>query len=334
MSAAPSSARSRWFASPPPPAAIAIDSRRITVVGLSARGGARSITGYSIELLPTGLVTPSLNATNIHDHAGLASALNAALDRMSPRPRRAALILPDTVAKVSLVRFEKVPAKAQDLEQLIRWQVRKAAPFKIEDAQVSFAEAAEIAGGGREYFVVVARRDVIEAYEKTCAAAGVHAGTVDIVSTNLVNAVLATRPAMAAGDWLLVHAAADYSTLVVVRNGRVIFFRNRPGDTGKEDMGDLVHQTAMYYQDRLGGNSFTRVILTGISSVSADAGDRVRRQIEERLAVRVEALDVREGVTLRDRITAGPELLDVLSPAVGVLLRDQATAARAGERVA
>ena len=35
------------------------------------------------------------------------------------------------------VRFEKIPAKAQDLDQLIRWQMRKAAPFKIEDAQVS-----------------------------------------------------------------------------------------------------------------------------------------------------------------------------------------------------
>jgi hypothetical protein len=37
-------------------------------------------------------------------------------------------------------------------------------------------------------------------------------------------------------------------------------------------------------------------------------------------------------VTLRDRIAAGPELLDAIAPAVGVLLRDQP--ARGGERVA
>ena len=54
------------------------------------------------------------------------------------RPRRIGLIVPDPIAKVSLVRFEKVPARAQDLDQLIRWQVRKAAPFAIEDAQVSY----------------------------------------------------------------------------------------------------------------------------------------------------------------------------------------------------
>ncbi len=36
------------------------------------------------------------------------------------------------------MRFEQVPARAQDLDQLIRWQVRKAAPFAIEEAQVSY----------------------------------------------------------------------------------------------------------------------------------------------------------------------------------------------------
>ena len=53
------------------------------------------------------------------------------------RPRRIGLVVPDLVAKVSLVRFEKVPPRAADLDQLVRWQVRKTAPFPIEEAQVS-----------------------------------------------------------------------------------------------------------------------------------------------------------------------------------------------------
>lgn len=330
MSTVKSSGRS-WFASPPPPAAIEIDARRVSVVALSSR----SVTGYASEPLAAGVVTPNLNSPNVHDAAALTMALKAALDRLSPRPRRAALILPDAAAKVSLVRFEKIPAKAQDLDQLIRWQVRKAAPFRIEDAQVSWADASDVPGGGREYFVVVARRDLIHTYESVCEAAGVHAGTIDIVSTNLVNAALATRSQLASGDWLLVHTAVDYATLVVVRNGHVIFFRNRPGDGVTDDMGDLVHQTAMYYQDRLDGSQFSRVVLSGSSNVAAAAADRMRAQIEERLGVRVEPLDVRDGVTLRDRISAGPELLDVLAPAVGVLLRDAPPpSTRAGERVA
>ena len=347
MSTPSSSFLGRLLASPPPPAAIEISARRVSVVALASQGSAVRVTGQASEPLPDGMVTPTLNAVNVHDPSGLAVAVKAALDRISPRPKRTALLLPDTVAKVSLLRFEKVPAKAQDLEQLIRWQVRKAAPFRIEDAQVSWIEGAAAADGGREYLVLVARRDIVESYEAACAAAGVQAGIVDIVSTNLVNAVLATErgggvsstaSASAAGgshDWLLVHTAPDYSTLIVVRNGQVIFFRNRPADGLPTDMGDLVHQTAMYYEDRLGGTTFSRVVLAGASSFDSGLAERGRRQIEERLGVRVEALDVRAGVTLRDRITVGPELLDALAPAVGVLLRDRPATARAGrEQVA
>lgn len=335
MSASTGSFFGSFFASAAPPAAIDISSRRVSIVGLAGRGGTRTVTGQASEPLPAGLVTPVLNAVNVHDAAALAAAIKAAADRLAPRPRRAALVLPDTVAKVSILRFEKVPAKAQDLEQLIRWQVRKAAPFRIEDAQVSWTAGMDVQGGGREYFVIVARRDIVESYERACESAGIQAGIVDIASTNLVNAVLATRQGANAGDWLLVHMAPEYSTLVVVRNGQVIFFRNRPTDGVSHDLGDTVHQTAMYFEDRLGGTAFSRIVLAGASTVGSDAGDLARRQIEERLGMRVETLDVRESVTLRDRVAAGPELLDTLAPAVGILVRDGGPLpARAGGRVA
>lgn len=321
---------SGFFTAPPPPAAIEIAADRVTVVGLSTRGAAPAVTGYATEPLPDGLVTPALNAVNVHDVGRLGTVIKAAADRLSPRPRRAALVLPDSVAKVSMLRFDKVPAKAGDLEQLIRWQVRKSAPFRIEDAQVSWTDGAAAADGGREYFVLVARRDIVESYERACDAAGIHAGIIDIASPNLVNAILGTQPAATAKeDWLLVHAVPDATTLLVVRNGQLIFYRSRSNEGAPDDMGDLVHQTAMYYEDRLGGGRFGRVIVSG-GRVHGEDGERVRRQIGERLGARVEVLDVTAGVTFRDRISAGPELLDALAPALGVLLRERP----AGERVA
>ena len=335
MSANSPSAIGRWFASPPPPAAVEISSRRISVVAMTSGGGPRTITGQATELLPDGLVTPALNGVNVHDPAALAAAIKSAIERVTPKPRRVALILPDLVAKVSLLRFEKLPAKMQELEQLVRWQMRKTVPFRIEEAQLTWVEGGRVEGPGREYLVLAARRDIVESYEHACDAAGVHAGIVDIASTNMVNAALATVPGAAGGDWLLVHTAPEYATLIVVRNGRVIFYRNRPAEGGALDMGELVHQTAMYFEDRLGGSAFNRVILAGGSHHGAEA-DHLRRQIEERLGTRAEPLDVRGGVALRDRISAGPDLLDALAPAVGVLLRDRpaSAAARGGERVA
>ena len=143
------------------------------------RGAGRRLGDLGLRRRAARRQAPSsraLNAVNVHDAAALTAAIRAALDKLSPRPRRIALVLPDTVAKVSLIRFEKVPAKAQDLDQLIRWQVRKAAPFRIEDAQVSWVPGVALDGGGREFVVTVARKDLIAGYERACEAAGAHAG--------------------------------------------------------------------------------------------------------------------------------------------------------------
>ena len=264
-----------------------------------------------------------MNAPNIHDLGALTSAIGSALDKLPARPKRIALVLPDSVGKLSLLRFEKIPEKMQDLDQLIRWQVRKSAPFKIEDAQVAWVPGILLPGGGREYVVTVARRDIIEGYERACEAAGAHPGIVDFATVNLINAVLgAEGRAAQSADWLLVHLAADYSTLAVVRGGDVIFFRTRPSERD-EDLADLVHQTAMYHEDRLGGGGFSRVVLAGASSRGAEPAERLRRELEARIGTRVQALDFRGAVALRDRIAAAPELLDSLAPAIGGILREQ-----------
>jgi type IV pilus assembly protein PilM len=312
----------RWFSSRPPSAALEISVRRVNAAVVAEHGGSRVLASYASEPLAAGAIEPALNAPNVHDASALAGAVKAAVDKLSPRPRRIALVLPDTVAKLSLIRFEKIPPKAQDLDELIRWQVRKAAPFKIDDAVISWVPGVPVTGGGREFVVTVARRDIIESYEQACDAAGVHAGIVDLASVNLINAVIATAGAGAAGDWLLVHVAADYGTLAVVRGGDLVFFRNR-AMSDEDDLTDLVHQTAMYHEDRLGGGGFTRVVLAGASSRGADQAERLRRHLEERVATRVEPLDFRSAVALRDRIAAGPDVLDALAPSIGVILRER-----------
>jgi type IV pilus assembly protein PilM len=310
-----------WLASPPPAAALEISSRRVAAVGITGQGPGVAVSGYGTAPLPAGAVEPQLNGVNVHDPDALSAAIRAALESVTPRPKRVALVLPDTVAKVSLIRFEKVPARAADLEQLIRWQVRKAAPFNLEDAQLAWVPGIALDGGGREYIVTVARRDVIAAYERACDAAGVYAGLVDLASFNLMNTVLATA-APAPSDWLLVHVGDDYATLAVVRGPDLVFFRNR-SEAGADELADLTHQTAMYHEDRLGGGGFSRVVLAGAALRGGEDADMMRRRIEERLGAKVEPVDFRGTVPIRDRIAAAPDLLDALAPALGILLRER-----------
>src|SRR5829696_9269354 len=211
-----------FLASPPPSVGVEIASDRVTAVSLTRQAGGWIVGAHGSERLPAGVVTPALNATNIHDGRAVSAALRATFEKLGSRPRRVALVIPDTAAKLSLLRFDKIPAQA-DLDQLIRWQMRKAAPFKPEDARMSWVPAAPLPGGGREFLVTLARRDVVESYMQACADAGADAGVVDLASLNLINAALASG-SDSAGDWLIVHIAADYATLAIVRNKDLIFF--------------------------------------------------------------------------------------------------------------
>ena len=240
------------------------------------------------------------------------------------RPARVGLTIPDTAGKVSLVPFDTVPSRASDLERLIAWQVRKAAPFRVEDAQMTYAPGARHGEQGREFVVALVRRDIVEEYEAVCAAAGVHAGIVDLTSFNLVNAALAAAPSGGA-DWLLVHVAPGYSTLAIVADAALIFFRTRPTSEGIA-LSDLVHQTTMYYEDHLDGRALDHVVLVdtrwpGPTQTTPPPSTRSGRSCEDRLGVAVHRLPPVPGRPGRRRIRAWTT--SCLGGPIGLLVRER-----------
>lgn len=314
-----------WLASPPPDAAVEIAPERVAVATMAARGGELSVHGYAIEPLAAGAVAPSLTGHNIIDRPRVVAALQAAFDRLGSRPRRVALVIPDIAARVSLLRFEQVPARREDLDQLVRWQLKKSAPFPVDDACVTYSQGAGGAGGS-DFIVAMARREVVREYETVCDQAGAYAGLVDLATLSVLNLFVASRN-VPVGDWLVVHMQPEYTSLAIMRGEHVAFFRNRP--EGDEDsLPDLVHQTVMYYQDRLSGQGFSRVLLGGTGRV-AGAVDMARRSLEERLGVEVEPIDPSAVASLRDRSSVTPELMDQLAPLVGMLLRTRREAVAA-----
>ena len=314
------------LATSPPTVAVEIAPRRVSAALFGLQGGRLVVTAYAAESIPAGIVTPALNASNISDAGPVGVALQRTFGRIGAAPRQVALAIPDSAAKVSLLRFENVPSRAADFDQLVRWQMRKSAPFRIEDAQVSVMPGIVPDEGGREFVVVVARRDIIREYEAAVAAAGSHAGLVDVSTFNVINTVLAS-PDPPQSDWLLVHVTPEYASVAIVRRADLVFFRNRTNE-GDGSLADLVHQTAMYYEDRLSGGGFGRVVLAGAGLLTGDRGDehaeRVRRTLQERLGTEVEAIDPRQVAALTARITAGPDVLDTLAPLVGLIARERA----------
>lgn len=301
----------------PPGVAVDLAPGRVAVVRVDRRGGAAALAGHGIETLPPGAISGALAAPNMADVPLVAAAIGRAAAAAGVRPNRVCLVVPDSVARVSIVKFESVPARTADLDELIKWQVKKTTPFSIDEAVVSHSPGASSAGS-HEFIVTVARRDVIAQYELACELAGAHAGVVDLSTFNVVNAVLAVgRPV--AGDWLLVHAAATYVSLAVLRDGQVIFYRTR-GEESEGSVADLVHQTAMFYEDRLHGRQFARVLLAGGST--AAGAEQLRQELSARLSLEVAAVDPFQAAPPADRAALSPALADALAPAIGILLRE------------
>ena len=312
--------RSSFLSAQPATAAIEIAAGRVTVVEIDRRPGGLVVSACASAALPAGVVTPSLTGTNIHDPAVVTAAIRQACEAAGIRPpRRAALVVPDSAARLSLLTFEELPPKAADVDQLVRWQIKKATPFPLDDAQVTHAIAHQDTGA-TTLAAIAARRAAVVEYEQVVLALGTHPGVVDLASVSVLNAALA-GDTTAAGDWLLVCVARESTVLAIVREGELVFYRHRHA-IDEEPLGALVHQTAMYHEDRLEGGKFARVWLCG-ATWAGEGGEAIRREISQRLSVEAQPVDVRGAAAFADRIGVSAAVLDAIAAPLGALLRDR-----------
>lgn len=305
-----------WFAPPSPDATIEITATRVSGLVLDVRGGRPAVTAVAAEALRPDVVTPGFVTLNVHDAGALADTVKLVAGRLGGRVRRVALVLPDAVARVSLVRLEQVPSRREDLARLIQWQVKKGVPFPADEARVSFVPAST-GTAGFEFLATVVRAGVVAEYERACAQAGLQAGIVDTASTSAINLRLAGAPP--SGDWLLVHVREDACAVAVLRDDRVLFFRSRSEDD-RLGVGDFVHQAVMYYQDRLEGKGFRAAYLAGGSAAEL-ATDTIRHEVEERLGAPASWLEPDAFATLPSGASSAGATRDVLTPLLGMALR-------------
>ena len=314
------------LSTPSPVVGIEVGTTHVSAVALTWDKGAPQIVRHARAALPEGAVVPNPSAENIHDREAVTEGIRKVVSVLPRRPTRVGLTVPDSAAKVSFVQFDSVPGRAADLERLIAWQVRRSAPFRIEEAQLAYTAGARRPDGGQEFIVALVRRDIVEEYEGVCRAAGVHAGLVDLTSFNVINAAIMMSP-VTHSDWLLVRLAEGYCTLAIVRAQDVIFFRHRPTQN-MDDLADLVHQTAMYYQDRLDGHGLARTVLVEDSHsgehLSDGTGATPQSMLEERLDAPVERLGSTHATSVLGVKAAA---LDALAGPVGLLMREHAAAA-------
>jgi hypothetical protein len=243
----------RRFVDPERPL-VAIEVRASSVGVLRVRRDRRrlAVGAAAVLELPPGTLALSLTQPNIADQARFGQALRGARERAGVLGgARVALVLPDTAARVALVPAVEVQAgKAAELDEVLRFRLRKSVPFEVRDARLAYA-----AGGARandSIVVAAASGPVVAEYEEACRSVGLEPGLVEIAGLALARAAF---PPPFSGDGLLVNWDDGFLSLVLARDGWPILVRTLSGAAVAKSADALreVSSTLIYYRERLGG---------------------------------------------------------------------------------
>ncbi len=308
-----------------PPVAIEIDRGQMTLVRTKPRRRERPLLeAFRIQATPDSAGAATVSRPNVGALAELARQAGELFAQSGTKPGRVSLILPDNLAKVSIVSLPERPAGRKQLNEMLRFKLRRSVPFRLEDAVLS---SWVLPAAGQELHVLVAvmMRSVIEQYEAAFEAAGARPGLIDLCTPSLFNLA---RPdiakAVASGsDAALLNCTRGYFTLAIVRADRVVFFRCKSyaGGEGEDDevqgrlavMARELTSSFSYYTEKLAGSGVGTVFVRAISPPLSE----VVPLLERLGIVNVKAIDPAGAVEAANGSRFEPVQGQVLAPALG-----------------
>lgn len=208
-----------------PGVSLGIDSERLALVRVRARRGKATLEAMKSVPLAPGSIPAAMFQTQRIDVPALAKRFSELFAATGTKPGRVSLVMPDNLSKISLIHLPERPAGARQLEELIRTKMRRAVPFRLDEARIAWQE---LPSDDRSVtvLVVLVRRALIEQLEAAVEAAGARVGLIDISTPNVINLC---RPRLeelgGSADVALLNGTSTYFSLAILRGPQLIFFR-------------------------------------------------------------------------------------------------------------
>ncbi len=283
---------------------------------------------YARVDLPEGALQTRFAERNVLQPAAVGRALLDVLQRESIEAREISIVLPDHLARTSLLHMGERPGRREEVLEVIRWKLRKAVPFKVEDAHIDYQMFSSPSDGGSHLCqAVLMLRSVVASYEDLMTDLGFHAGLLDLSTFNLVNLY---RPVLerVEQDAFLLNVTGSFFALMILRQGVPIFYRAKTytfadhADSRRATVVREVDSSLTYYRERLGGQLPAQIHLRCI--------DMDLTTLQEELAERVDgpvlAVDPTLVVEVEPRSNNAEEQRDLMqriAPALGAALGRQ-----------
>jgi type IV pilus assembly protein PilM len=200
---------------------------------------------FTSRRLNQGVIAPGLNSPNVLDAEALRTALSGALGAVAGQSRDVIVVLPDVAIRMMLLDFEALPAKADEIDPVIRFRLKKSLPFDVEQAVLSYDVIRS--NGMVRAVAAVSPREVIEEYEKAFRDAGYEPGVILPSSLAALGLVDGERPT------LVLKVDPLNITITVVERGELRLVRTlenpHGGNVSAAELSEAVLPSIVFFED-------------------------------------------------------------------------------------
>jgi hypothetical protein len=251
-----------------PPNVFLLSPAGITFVRLRREGKPGVAIVRRFEL-PAGETAAGTFGTPVFGVRAFAEAVAGAQRLVGGKLSRACVVFPDSWARTITLDFDTLPDRERDRADMVAWKIKKLLPGRVEDLEIDFCEIPRPAEGIR-LLVSAAPRETLRSLEAAFAAAGVRVGLLMPATLALFNGLDARLSRAAGGDYLLLHRSPGTTSLLIAREGRPLFYRQKSALEAEDDSAETASDATVeltptqrleqeirlslsYYTESLGG---------------------------------------------------------------------------------
>jgi hypothetical protein len=249
--------RLRRFFLDPEGAQVALEFSSVALVGarVESKRGRVELRSLVSEPLSEGTFVPTLEDPGFVNKEEMRDAARRVLAKIGAAPQaRAALVVPDVVARFRLFAQDEVRTEPQKRDAVIAFRMQKLLPFPPADVRVISAwprlATDPVLGVGFS-------GAVLGAYEQVGQAFGLDVGSVETSSMALL------RGLDTEGDALLVRHDPTWLTLTLMRQGWPVSIRSFDAAVARnpQEVRREIASTAVFWRDRLSGTRLASAVV-------------------------------------------------------------------------
>ncbi|HET6892074.1 MAG TPA: hypothetical protein VFH31_13305 [Pyrinomonadaceae bacterium] len=265
-----------------PSTAIGLEKGIASMVDLGrARGNVLNVRRAATVELPSSLIQPSFDQSNIADKSELATALSEmAASAGLLRHKRWSVTLPEATTRTLILTLETRVGSQSELEEVLAWKMDRGFSVPLNELSIAREELPKDAQGRARYLAVATRATVLQEYEDVFNMLGWRAG---LILPRYLGEAQWLKGNGFRGDTLLVSSSSDGFTAIVFRDQRPLILRNIRCDEQEQE--DELYRLLMFYRDRRaadsaeGGQLLSGLLVTGNGFSKARVGEIVNETL-------------------------------------------------------